>query len=119
MSAGGSLSATVEWWWSISRAARTHWWSLMAGRRPEVARPRQPRAPTGSHGGSPAERSSGRAKVKEEGARGLWSREQLRWMRMEAARVFDGGGMAAAKEFCMLSMAMASTRQRGERWESG
>jgi len=57
--------------------------------------------------------------VKEEGARGLWSREQLRWMRMEAARVFDGGGMAAAKEFCLLSMAMASTRQRGERWESG
>jgi len=49
--------------------------------------------------------------VKEEGARGLWSREQLRWMRMEAARVFDGGGMAAAKEFCLLSMAMASTRQ--------
>ena len=91
----------------------------MAGRRLEVARPRQPRAPTGSHGGSPAERSSGRAKVKEEGAKGLWSREQLRWMRMEAARVFDGGGMAAAKEFCMLSMAMASTRQRGERWESG
>jgi len=117
--AGGGLSAAVEWWWSISRAARTRWWSLMADRRLEVARPRQPLAPTGSHGGSPAERSCGRAKVKEEGVRGLWSRERLRWMRMGAARVFDGGGMAAAKEFCLLSMAMASTRQRGERWESG
>ena len=104
---------------STGRPARTRWWSLMAGRRPEVARPRQPRAPIGSHGGSPVERSCGRAKVKEEGARGLWSREQLRWMRMEAARVFDGGGMAVAKEFCLLSMAMASTRQQGKHWDSG
>ena len=45
--------------------------------------------------------------MKEEGARGLWSREQLRWMRMEAARVFDGGGMAAAKELCLSAMAAA------------
>jgi len=61
--------------------------------------------------------------VEDEGARGQWSREWLRWRRMGAPRMFDGGRMAAAKELCLLAMSAAhrddEREQRSERCADG